>query len=78
MSTDEGPGYALRAHNIECSICGKGVYDWQTDNPCPHVPGEEYEVDGMMVRAVGYIREGKLMYVSVDRKSLNGKITGDH
>lgn len=57
------------ATDIECGLCGRQVYEFWSDDGCPHLPGLEYELhtdSGSTVRKVAWawINDGELSEVS--------------
>lgn len=48
----------------ECSICGKDIFDWRAERPCPHWPGQAYEVDGRRVKCEAVITDAEGVEVS--------------
>ena len=56
---------AFRDATETCNICGKEIFDFHRDNPCPHIPkraynGEicTYNVDGAYLREVSLVASG--------------------
>lgn len=50
-----------------CDICGKSVWDWRGDMPCPHIPGLEYPTGDrgqQMTLATFSVEDARLAEVS--------------
>ena len=55
---------AFRDADETCNICGKDIFDWSRDDPCPHIPGRSYNgqmctynVDNARLRHVGLVSQ---------------------
>lgn len=49
----------------DCNLCGKGIYDFERDDPCPHIPNRKYpegvctyNVDNARLREVSLVASG--------------------
>ena len=63
-----------------CRLDGKEIWDWQRDDPCPHIPGRtyntkvcEYDVDDARLRHVALVANGS----NADAKSMLDRNTWD-
>jgi hypothetical protein len=59
---DVSVGFA--ASDFRCSICGKNPLRWWDDDGCPHIPGVEYDIDGVKRMAFAWVHDGELHEVS--------------